>query len=125
MRALVWVALGGATGAVARYAISTALARYGGFPWATLLVNALGSLLLGALMEACLHHPRWPPELRLLVGTGFCGALTTFSTFSVETLALPPGRALLNIAANLLVSLGMAALGIGAVRLLQGIVPPG
>jgi CrcB protein len=118
VKLVVYVAVGGATGAVCRYLISGWLAQ----PYGTLLVNALGSLVLGVVVGL---SSSLPPELRLLVGTGFCGGLTTFSTFAVETLALPPERALANVAANLLLSLTMASLGLASVRLLSGEVPAG
>ena len=68
-----WVALGAAAGAPLRYLVSLWLPG----PRATLLVNVAGSAVLGALV-----HPS--PGVAALVGTGFCGALTTFSTFAVE-----------------------------------------
>jgi CrcB protein len=118
VKLVAYVALGGAAGAVCRYLVSGAA----GSPYGTLIVNALGSLVLGAIVAL---SDSLRPELRLLVGTGFCGGLTTFSTFAVETLSMPPERALANVAANLLVSLGMASVGIASVRLLSGEGPAG
>ena len=85
----IWVALGGAIGAMARYGVSIALPvdPHGGMPWATLSVNMTGSLLL-AIVGAVLLRGRDHGTLSLLIGTGFCGALTTFSTFAVEAVAL-------------------------------------
>jgi CrcB protein len=83
--ALVWIALGGAAGSVARAMVALALPAR--FPWATLLVNVLGSLLIGWLMARL-----GPVEsgtaatLRSLLVAGFCGGFTTFSTFSWQTL---------------------------------------
>jgi CrcB protein len=54
------------------------------FPWHTFLINVLGSFVLGVVGVACRNRPEW----FLLLGTGFCGGFTTFSTFSVETLGL-------------------------------------
>lgn len=74
------VALGGAAGAVTRFGVSTWLPTRE-FPWATLLVNLVGSLALGFLiLPGGMEH-----QTRLLVAVGFLGALTTLSTFSVET----------------------------------------
>jgi CrcB protein len=82
---LLWIALGGAAGSVLRALVGYALP--GRFPWATLLVNAAGSLVIGWLMARFgpLDSPdalRW----RALLVTGFCGGFTTFSTFSWQTL---------------------------------------
>ena len=77
-RGLPLVAVGGAAGAVARWALLAA-ATPPQFPWPTLLVNLVGCGLLGILMGR-----RVRPSTLLLVGTGLCGGLTTFSTFAVE-----------------------------------------
>ncbi len=79
------VALGAAAGAPLRYLTDRFLrARFGSaLPWGTLAVNVTGSLILGLVLGLPL-----PPTLVALLGTGFCGALTTYSTFSWETLTL-------------------------------------
>lgn len=84
-----YVALGGAAGALARFALGGWIAgRAGeGFPWATFAVNVAGSLLLGFFLRALPGHPA-EAELRALLAVGFCGAFTTFSTFGYETTAL-------------------------------------
>lgn len=93
------VALGAAVGAPLRYLVDQAVrARCGtGFPWGTLTVNLFGSFLLGLLAG-------WPagPGPAALAGTGFCGALTTYSTFGYETLRLLEEDARLLAAANVL-----------------------
>lgn len=106
------VALGAAVGAPARYRTDRALAaRLGaGFPYGTLAVNVAGSLVLGLLLGAGASA-----DTRALLGTGFCGALTTYSTFSYETLRLAetgrPVRAVANVALSVLASLAAAAAG--------------
>lgn len=115
------VAVGGALGAVCRYATRLALLRWlgPGFPWSTLAVNGVGAFVLGVLFQAARLDPRIGPGTRAFVGTRFCGGLTTFSTLSLETLQLPPALALPNIALNLIVSLGAARLGIFVVQALH------
>lgn len=93
------MALGGALGAMARFGVSTLLPRIA-FPWHTLLVNWLGSFILGALfLPAGMDHS-W----RLFVAVGFLGAFTTLSTYSVETVGLfqedRAGLGLANAVAN-------------------------
>jgi fluoride exporter len=87
--------VGGAIGAVARYGVAEALPHDpGSWPWATFLVNAAGALALGYLTTRL--QERLPPSAyrRPLLGTGLCGALTTFSTMQVELLQmLDDGRA--------------------------------
>ncbi|GHA96656.1 MULTISPECIES: fluoride efflux transporter CrcB [Streptomyces] len=121
------VVLGGATGAPLRYLADRAVqARHGAglpyvFPWGTFTVNAAGSLLLGVLTGAAVSAPAYA-----LLGTGLCGALTTYSTFSYETLRLAEtGRGFLaaaNVLASLLVGLGAVFLG---VELAGGFGSPG
>ncbi len=83
------VAAGGAVGSVLRYAVSTWLkTSEGGLPWATFAVNVGGSLLLGLLAALAWRIDAVSPALRLLLMTGFCGGLTTYSTFNLETLKL-------------------------------------
>ena len=84
------VALGGALGAMARYGISGWVHGATGvlFPVGTLLVNMIGSFVIGLVLQASTDRLMLSPETRLLLTTGFCGGLTTFSTFSIETLRL-------------------------------------
>ncbi len=79
---------GGAMGALARVAVDQAWpSATGAWPWATLAVNLAGAFMLGCLMSALRHGPLSIPSYRLL-GTGFCGALTTFSTMQLELLQM-------------------------------------
>ena len=87
--ALLGVSLAGAIGAPARYVVERAITRRraGSFPLGTLVVNVSGSLVLGLLAGAALYHG-FGGAPRAWLGTGFCGAYTTFSTFALETVAL-------------------------------------
>lgn len=82
----VLVGLGGACGAVLRYAVSVSLPSEG-FPWATLTVNLVGSLLLGAL-TALVATQTMSEQHALLLGIGVLGSFTTLSTFSVEAVTM-------------------------------------
>ena len=110
------VLLGGAVGAPARYLTDRAVQRRADsvFPWGTLCVNVIGSLVLGAVAAAA-HAGSAPPWVLTLVGTGFCGALTTFSTFGYETVRLLEDGAHAEALANAVVSLvvGMLACAAG------------
>lgn len=110
---LLYVALGAAIGAPTRYLVDRAVsARHGSiWPWGTLIVNVVGSFLLGLLLASGVDSGAG----YALLGAGFCGALTTFSTFAYESeQLLSDGAApvaLGNIALTLLLGLGAAALG--------------
>ena len=84
------VAVGGALGAVARYAINTWIfdSTSHKFPYATLSVNVLGSFVMGVLFVLILEKGLLPPEWRGVLMIGFLGAFTTFSTFSLDALGL-------------------------------------
>lgn len=105
-----WVALGAAVGAPLRYLVGRALERPGGFPWGTLAVNVTGSLVLGALVGSGVG-----PAVTALVGVGFCGALTTYSTFAQESVTLArrgrSGLAAANVAGSVVAGLAAAAVG--------------
>ncbi len=92
------VALGGVPGALARYWLGTALPAPGGWPLPTLVTNLAGALALGVLLEALTRRgPDWGALriARLLIGTGFMGAFTTYSTFALDAVKLlDAGRAL-------------------------------
>lgn len=106
------VFLGGAVGAPARYLTDRWVrARTGGgFPWGTLTVNVIGCFVLGVI-AAGVTGRGWSAQVQALMGSGFCGGLTTFSTFSVETVELFQLRRASTAAIYVLLSCG---LGIGA-----------
>lgn len=114
------VAAGAAVGAPLRYLVDRAVqSRHDTvFPWGTLIVNVAGSLLLGALIAL----PA-PAPIAAQAGVGFCGALTTYSTFSYETLRLVQDRAwllaTLNVATSMIAGLGAAYCGISLVQALN------
>ncbi|MFE3194389.1 fluoride efflux transporter CrcB [Nocardia sp. NPDC059240] len=104
---LLFVTLGAMIGAPLRYLTDRAVqTRHDSvFPWGTFTVNLTGCLVLGAISGAALSTP-W----MLVLGTGFCGALTTYSTFSYETIRLAEQRAYLYAGLNIVVSV-IAGLG--------------
>lgn len=113
------VAVGGFVGAPSRYLLDRTVSRRfeTEFPWGTLLVNVSGSLLLGLLAGLSLSG-RLPGTADALLATGFCGAYTTFSTFTFETVRLLQDGRLLhaagNVAAGVAVGLAAAAGGFAA-----------
>ena len=112
---LLWVALGAAFGAPLRWLIDTRVqVRYAPiFPWGTFIANVVGSLLLGFL--AYRYQVNSVPMV--LFGIGFCGSLTTFSSFAWETLQLSESGAtrltLVNIVGSVAICIGVAAIGWG------------
>ena len=112
------VMLGGSLGAASRYAVSLITARLFGpqFPYGTMVVNLAGCFLIGLLFALADRSRLLTPDVRLLLITGYLGALTTFSTFSLET--VNAGRAgltlqsLTNILINNLGGLSLTWLGL-------------
>lgn len=89
MQSLIAVAVGGALGALARYGMSLMLNNVEHkIQFGTLACNVIGSFLMGVLFVLILEKEHWNPELRPLLMVGFMGAFTTFSTFSLETVAM-------------------------------------
>jgi CrcB protein len=114
---LIWIGVGGAGGAIARYVVDISVSsRLGGaFPWGTLVVNLSGSLLLGLLFALVTERALLPAELRGPAMIGFVGAYTTFSTLMLETWRLvedgAPGLAAANAVGSVL--LGLVAIVVG------------
>jgi CrcB protein len=106
------IAVAGAAGALSRYAVASAVGVRT-FPWSTLSINVVGSLLLGFLLQAA--PGRLSDDLRVGLAVGFLGAFTTFSTFSYESVALVrDGRAMtaaLYVLASVVAGLAAAAVG--------------
>ncbi|GAB5414413.1 MAG: fluoride efflux transporter CrcB [Congregibacter sp.] len=125
MPQLIFVGLGGALGAIARYLLATHIHSLwsGALPLGTLLVNVSGSFFIGVafvLLEKMLIHPDW----RSVLVVGFLGAFTTFSTFSLETVELTMRGEVLVAAlytlASVMICIGGAAAGIWLSRLSLG-----
>jgi CrcB protein len=117
------VGAGAALGAWLRWGLSVALNHVvPNLPLGTLASNLIGGYLVGIAIEALVHHSALTPEWRLFIITGFLGGLTTFSTFSAETVALLArqqyGWTIALVAAHLAGSLALTALGIMTVRAL-------
>ena len=116
MSLLLWIALGGALGALARYGLAGWVqdGTADTFPWGTLVVNVLGCFLLGFAFRT-LQLSALPPALRGAITVGFLGAFTTFSTFSLEAVGLIQeerwARAIGYVGGS--VALGLAALVVG------------
>ena len=106
-QAIIWVALGGALGAVGRYLVGLSLKTASGFPWATMSVNILGSLLMGLVIGWLTRQNGGSDALRLFVAVGILGGFTTFSAFSMDLFTLLERR---DIAATVLY-LGGSLLG--------------
>jgi fluoride exporter len=119
---LVAVGAGAVLGAWARWGLSYWLNARAVVPLGTLAANLAGAYLVGVAVALLSLHPSLSPAWRLFFITGFLGALTTFSTFSAESVALLAGgqwgAALLHSAAHLVGSLLATAAGIATVRLL-------
>lgn len=104
MMTYLWVAIGGAIGSIARFWASGAVANAFGqtFPWGTLIVNVVGSFIIG--FTATLTGPEGrllvPSDARVFVMVGICGGFTTFSSFSLQTLSLVQDEEWLRAGAN-------------------------
>ncbi|GGD60279.1 putative fluoride ion transporter CrcB [Pseudoxanthomonas indica] len=124
LQSLFAIALGATLGAWARWGLSIWLNPADGpFPYGTLAANLIGGYVIGMAMAWFSTHPQVSPEWRLFVITGLLGGLTTFSSFSAETMQLilrqQYGWAATVIGSHVFGSLLMTALGIASVRLLR------
>lgn len=125
MTAYALVALGGALGSVARFWLGAAVMRLtgGDFPWGTVLINILGSFVIGWFAALTAASGRLPAsaEWRAFVMTGLCGGFTTFSAFSLQTVELARAgqgaAALANIGLSIAACLAATLLGIAAAGL--------
>ena len=117
MQKLIYVGIGGLIGSCLRYIISIISPKLFGnqLPYETLIVNVIGGILIGFIMELSLRTDLISANLRLFLTTGIMGGLTTFSTFSYETINLfsdgSYGLATLNTCLNLFLSLGGVVVG--------------
>lgn len=122
MISVIYIAIGGALGAVARHGVNVASLKWGGmdFPYGTLTANILGSFLMGALIAALAHGWDIPTHFKSLLTVGFLGAFTTFSTFSLDAVTLYERGALLSaglyIAASVILSIAALFAGMLLVR---------
>ena len=118
-------ALGGSIGSAARYVVGVSAGRLFGatFPWATLIINVAGSVLMGAL--AALILTRWDlsQAARIFLTVGVCGGFTTFSTFSLDAYSLIErghlSSAVFYMVASAVLSIAALALAMYAVRSMQ------
>ncbi|MGZ3266272.1 MAG: fluoride efflux transporter CrcB [Croceibacterium sp.] len=121
-----YVALGGAIGALLRYQTGRGLTHWLGahavtaFPWATLTVNVIGSLLMGVLAGFLARHGQGGEQWRLFIGVGVLGGFTTFSSFSLEMMLLiergQPLQALTYVLISVLAGLSALYIGLIAMR---------
>ena len=126
---LLCIAIGGAAGALSRYGVAHAARLLGAeFPWGTLCVNMVGSFLIGLIAGAQMELSD-SPTMRLLtalVVTGFLGAFTTFSAFSLENVSLVRREQLAlaaaNVLANCILGLLLAFVGLWASKYLVGVL---
>jgi len=122
---LIAIGFAGALGALARYGVSLAALRWfgGDFPYGTLCVNLAGCFLLGVIAELTMEDAGLAPQTRAILGTGFLGAFTTFSTFGVDTYrAMQAGAwgvATSNVAINVVGGIILVAAGVALASALR------
>lgn len=116
MQSYLWIALGSALGGMGRYWCSGMAARLLGetFPWGTMIVNVSGSLVIGFVATMAAPDGRWflPADMRQFVMVGLCGGFTTFSSFSLQTMALMRDGEWLPAAGNVAGSVLLCLLGV-------------
>jgi CrcB protein len=113
-----WVAFGGALGSMARFGLGLAVLELAGarFPWGTLLINVLGSFVIGWFDVLTGEFGSWsvPPDARVFVLVGLCGGFTTFSSFSLQTMQLLQGGEAVRAIANVVASVVLCLLSVWA-----------
>jgi len=113
-----WVAIGGALGSMARFWLGIAVAELVGarFPWGTLLINVVGSFVIGWFDVLTGEFGSWtvPPDARVFVLVGICGGFTTFSSFSLQTMQLLQGGEAVRAGAYVLGSVALCLLSVWA-----------
>jgi len=114
MNAYLYVACGGAIGACLRYFLTQETTKLlgKGFPFATLMVNVIGSFALGCLYLWLTNQDALSNNIRLFVGVGLLGALTTFSTFSYDTFMLFQHGFIIKAGLNILINVSLCMLGV-------------
>ena len=116
-----WVALGSAVGGMARYGVTLlTISLSQRLPWGTILINIVGSFVIGFFGTLTLHGSRFAvsDNARLFVMVGICGGFTTFSSFSLQTLDLLRAGAYGRVAANIVLSVVLCVLAVGYGHLL-------
>jgi fluoride exporter len=117
MSTSIWIAflVVAAVGACTRYLLDGLVQDHtsGAFPWGTCFINVTGSFVLGLLSGFALYHA-FPADAKLVLGTGFCGAYTTFSTFTFETIRLAETGFTRGAIRNIVVNTGGGLLAAGA-----------
>jgi CrcB protein len=113
-----WVAIGGAIGSMARFWMGVAVAEMVGarFPWGTLLINVIGSFVIGWFDVLTGEFGSWsvPPDARAFVLVGLCGGFTTFSSFSLQTMQLMQGGEALRAGAYVVGSVALCLISVWA-----------
>jgi fluoride exporter len=123
----IYICLGGAIGTGLRYLTSGVAARWLGsdFPYGTLIVNVVGSFLIGLIQQVGTASLLIPEPTRLFLTVGIMGGLTTYSSFSYETVRLVEigawGQAWVNVLVTTALCLGVCLLGIAVGRLIVGV----
>lgn len=121
------IAIGGAAGTGLRWAVVTSV-ETGRFPWPVFAINVAGSVLLGVLLAEEWSHPRARLLLHDAGGIGFCGGLTTFSTFSLEVVNLArdcdTGVAVIYTVASVVAAIAGVTAGAGALRRVRAVTLP-
>jgi len=116
MLSYLWIALGGALGSVARFWLSGLIAGRVGeaFPWGTIIVNIMGSFVIGFIATLTGPDGRWlaSTAMRQFLMIGICGGYTTFSSFSLQTLTLAQDGEWLWAAGNIVISVVLCLLAV-------------